>query len=62
MEKKLYRSNTNKVICGICGGVGEYLDVDPIIVRIVLVGLCFLGFSGILAYIIALFIIPKRPV
>lgn len=61
MEKKLYRSKDNKIFLGICGGIGEYLKVDPVIIRIVFVGLISAGFSGILAYIIAAFIIPKKP-
>ena len=61
MEKKLYRSEDNKIFLGICGGIGEYLKVDPVIIRIILVVLVCIGFSGILAYIIAAFIIPKRP-
>lgn len=61
MEKKLYRSKDNKIFLGICGGIGEYLKVDPVIIRIILVVLVCIGFSGILAYIIAAFIIPKQP-
>ena len=61
MEKKLYRSNTNKKLAGVCGGVGEYFGIDPTIVRLiwVLVTL-FVGF-GILAYIIALLVMPNQP-
>ncbi len=61
MEKKLYRSNENKIFLGICGGIGEYFKIDPVIIRIILVVLVCIGFSGILAYIIAAFIIPKQP-
>jgi len=61
MERKLYRSEDNKIFLGICGGIGEYFDIDPVIVRVILVALIFVGFSGILAYIVAAFIIPKRP-
>lgn len=61
MNKKLYRSDENKVLLGICGGIGEYFDVDPVIIRVILVVLIFLGFSGIFAYIVAAFIIPKKP-
>ncbi len=61
MHKRLYRSTTSKIVGGVCGGLGEYFDVDPVLVRVVTV-LVFLatGF-GILAYIIAWIIIPKRP-
>lgn len=61
MEKKLYRSDENKIFLGICGGIGEYLKVDPVIIRIILVVLCCVGFSGVIAYIIAAFIIPQKP-
>lgn len=61
MEKKLYRSKDNKIFLGICGGIGEYLKVDPVIIRIILIVLCCIGFSGVFAYIIAAFIIPHKP-
>ena len=61
MEKKLYRSEDNKIFLGICGGIGEYFKIDPVIIRIILVVLICIGFSGILAYIIAAFIVPKPP-
>ena len=61
-NKKLYRSSTNYKLAGVCGGIGEYFGIDPVIVRIALVVLTFLGFSGVLAYIIAIFIIPNQPV
>lgn len=59
--KRLYRSTRNRVIAGVCGGVGEYFSVDPVIVRIVAVVLFFMGGSGLLAYIIAAIIIPNEP-
>jgi len=62
MEKKLYRSDENKIIFGICGGIGEYFDIDPVIIRLILIVLICLGFSGLIAYIIAAFVIPRRPV
>lgn len=61
MKNKLYRSDTNKVFLGICGGIGEHFNIDPVIVRVILVILTFIGFSGVLAYIVAAFIIPRRP-
>lgn len=61
MSKKLYRSDDNKVLLGICGGIGEYFNIDPVIVRLILLALIFLGFSGIIVYIIAAFIVPKKP-
>ncbi len=61
MDKKLYKSNRNKMICGVCGGVGEFFGIDPTLVRLGWVVFCALGGSGILAYIIAAIIIPSNP-
>jgi len=61
MAKRLYRSTTNKIIGGVCGGLGEYFDVDPVLVRVITVLLFLATGFGILAYIIAWIIIPKRP-
>ena len=61
MEKKLYKSNNNKMIDGVCGGIAEYFDVDPTVVRLAWVLFCTLGESGIFAYIIAAIIIPRAP-
>ncbi len=62
--KKLYRSQNNIILSGVLGGIGEYLELDPVVVRIVfLVLTCFTAFfPGVLFYIVALFVIPKRPV
>ena len=59
INRKLYRSNTNKIICGVCGGLGEYLGVDPTIVRLVWVLIACSG-TGLLAYIIAEVIMPQK--
>jgi phage shock protein C len=59
--KRLYRSTTHKVIGGVAGGLGEYLDIDPVLIRIALVAACFFGGVGFLAYIIAWIIIPEQP-
>ena len=61
MSKKLYKSNTNKMLEGVCGGIAEYFGIDPTIVRLAWVVFCALGGSGILAYIIAAIIIPCAP-
>jgi phage shock protein PspC (stress-responsive transcriptional regulator) len=61
MQKKIYRSRTNSMIAGICGGLGEYLSVDPTIVRVVAVLLIIPDGIGLLAYIIGWVIIPRRP-
>ena len=59
INRKLYRSNTNKIICGVCGGLGEYLGVDPTIVRLVWVLIACSG-TGLLAYIIAAVIMLQK--
>ena len=61
MNKKLYKSNTNKMLEGVCGGIAEYFGIDPTIVRLAWVVFCALGGSGILAYIVAAIIIPSAP-
>jgi phage shock protein C len=57
MEKRLTKSN-NKMISGICAGIAEYFGIDPTVVRVAWVIFCLMGGSGILAYIICLFVIP----
>ena len=61
MEKKLYRSRTSSMIAGVCGGLGEYLNVDPTILRVVAVLLIFAKGIGLLAYLIGWIVIPRRP-
>lgn len=61
MEKRLYKSNVNKKISGVCGGVGEYFDIDPTLIRLGWIIFCALGGSGIIAYIIAAIIMPRNP-
>ena len=60
-EKKLYKSNTDKKIAGVCGGIAEYFNIDSTLVRLGWVVFCALGGSGLLAYIIAALIMPDRP-
>ena len=60
MEKRLYRSNTNKYICGVCGGIAEYLNIDPTIVRLIWAILSVSGGAGLVVYIIAALIMPER--
>jgi len=61
MKNKLYRSKKDCVIGGVCGGIAEYFDVDPTLVRLLAVLVFFLGGSGIVAYIIGWIIIPRNP-
>lgn len=61
MYKKLYRSNTDKMIGGVSGGIAEYFEIDPTIVRILFVLAVFFGGGGIRAYIILWIIVPEKP-
>lgn len=61
MEKKLYKSNYNKMLCGVCGGIAEYFNVDPTLVRLGWIVLGLAAGSGLLAYIVAAIIIPENP-
>lgn len=60
-EKRLYRSRESRMLCGVCGGIAEYFNIDPTLIRLLFVLLGLSG-SGILAYIIAAIIIPDSPV
>jgi phage shock protein C len=59
--KKLYRSRTNRVIAGVCGGLGEYFDIDPIIFRIIFIILLVSGGAGFLVYLVLMIAIPEEP-
>ena len=59
--KRLYRSNTDKMIAGVCGGLARYLGVDPTIVRLVFLLLFFVGGSAIPIYLILWIITPQEP-
>lgn len=61
MEKKLYRSNKDKKIAGVCGGIAEYLKIDASIVRIIWALLILCAGTGLLAYIACALIIPEDP-
>lgn len=62
MNKRLYRSTTDKMIGGVCGGIAEYFDIDPVIPRIVAVILLLPGgLPGFLPYVILWLIVPERP-
>ena len=58
--KKLYRSETDKVLCGVCGGIAEYFEIDPTLVRLGFVVISLACGSGILGYLVAALIIPRR--
>ena len=61
MNKRLYKSNYNKMVCGVCGGIGNYFTLDPTLIRIlwVIFTIASVG-TGIVAYIIAAVIIPEE--
>lgn len=61
MKRRLYKSNQNKMVSGVCGGIAEYFDIDPTLVRLGWVVFCALAGSGIIAYIIAAIIVPGNP-
>ena len=61
MNKRLYKSNENKMLDGVCGGIGEYFGMDPTLVRLAWVLFGALGGSGVIAYLLAAIIIPRRP-
>ena len=58
MEQRLYRSQTDRVIWGVCGGLAKYFNVDPILIRVVAVLLIFANGFGILAYIVLAIVVP----
>jgi len=62
LMNKLYRSKKNRIIAGVCGGIGEYFKVDPTLIRLLWLLISIVGSgSGIIAYIIAWIIIPEEP-
>ena len=58
--KRLYRSESNRMLCGVCAGIAEYFGIDPTLVRLAWVLFCVLGGSGVLAYILSAIIIPPE--
>ncbi len=62
-QKKLYRNPHNKVLAGICGGLGEYFDFDPVVIRLFWLLLAIFSgvFPGVVAYVFAILLIPKKP-
>lgn len=61
-DKKLYRTTEGKVFAGVCSGLGEYFGIDPVIVRLVWVILICCCGIGLVAYLLAWLIIPKKPI
>lgn len=61
MEKKLYKSNKDKKIDGVCAGIAEYFDIDPTLVRLGFALVALAGGGGLLAYIICAIVMPRDP-
>ncbi len=58
MAKNLYRSRTNRKIAGVCGGLGDYFDIDPVILRVLFFVSIFLGGLGIIIYLVLWLLVP----
>ncbi|MCD8152149.1 MAG: PspC domain-containing protein [Clostridiales bacterium] len=61
MRKRLYKSEENRVICGVCGGLADFFGIDPTIVRLIWAVLTVFAGAGVWLYIIAAIIIPREP-
>ena len=61
MDKKLYKSQGDRKLCGVCGGLGEFFGIDASLIRLAWIVFCLLGGSGVLAYIIAASVSPDEP-
>ncbi len=61
MEKRLYKINQGKMVDGVCGGIAEYFNLDPTLVRLAWLLFTAMGGSGILAYILCAVVIPREP-
>ena len=60
MKKRLYKIEDDKKLCGVCGGIAEYFDVDPTLIRLLWVLLILCAGTGILAYFVAAIIMPNK--
>ncbi len=61
MQKRLYRSRDEKIIGGVCGGLADYLNVDPTLIRLALVLITLFGGAGIIAYLVLWVVVPLAP-
>lgn len=61
MSKKLYKSITDRKLCGVCAGIANYLNIDPTVVRLLWALITFLGGAGMIAYIVCALVIPDEP-
>jgi len=60
--KRLYRSNSDRMLAGVCGGLGEFLGIDPTVIRVLSVLLTLVWPFTPLAYLILMFVVPEEPV
>lgn len=60
-QKRLYRSTKDRMFAGVCGGISQYLDVDPTLVRLVFVALTLMGGPGIIVYLVLMLVVPEEP-
>ena len=61
MSKKLYKSTTDRKLCGVCAGIANYLNIDPTVVRLLWALITVLGGAGVIAYIVCALVIPDEP-
>ena len=61
MKRRLFRNEQNGVLGGVCSGIGDYFEVDPVLIRLAFVFSFFFAGGGVLVYLIAWVIIPKEP-
>ena len=61
MNKRLYKSTQNKTLAGVCGGIAEFFNCDPTLIRLAWVLFTALGGSGLVAYIVCAIVIPEHP-
>ncbi|WP_288314104.1 PspC domain-containing protein [uncultured Eubacterium sp.] len=61
MSKKLYKSTTDRKLCGVCAGIANYLNIDPTVVRLLWALITFVGGAGVIAYIVCALVIPDEP-
>jgi Putative stress-responsive transcriptional regulator len=61
MAKRIYRSRKIKILGGVCGGIANYLDIDPVVVRLLWAFLCLAWGCGVVAYVICWIVIPLEP-
>lgn len=59
--RRLYRSRNERMIGGVCGGLGEYFGIDPTLVRVLFIAFALMGGPGLIAYILLLIIVPEEP-